>query len=99
MNSNTSENSKSEGSIDSKSCTYPETIKERVYKDSYPGNEYNVVIMFMRIFMRVIMVMMVMCMRGKYFLEEVDSEETSNKHINSMSILFHRFGENMHECY
>ena len=99
MNSDTSKNSKPQCGIDSKSCPYTETVKKCVNKNGYPCNQNDMIEVLMWIFMCVIMVVMIMCVRGKYFFEKVDSEKTSNKHIDRMSILFHRFRENMDECH
>lgn len=68
-------------------------------KDGYPGNQHDMIIVFMWIFMGMIVMLVVVDMGGEYFFEEIDGQKSPNKCVNRKLALLYRFWKDMDERY
>lgn len=76
---------------------YPESIKERVDEDRYPGDECDMIVMLMRVLMYMIPVLMIVMMPGQELFHEIDDEKPGHESVYRELARFERFGQYMYE--
>ncbi len=97
MNSNSREYAESKGVIHSKPSSYTQPIKKCMDENRDPCDDNDMIVVFMRIFMWMLMMTMIVWVWREDFLEEIDYEKTYNKGINRILTHLESFRKDMDE--